>query len=269
MIPAVALAVAGAVLAPAVDIMIAVLQAIAVATALYTAHVVDEYVDAHVRGEEAPLLSPTACRNAVVVSSVGFFALAGGLWTLDARTGATAIVPLWLLALLHATVLDTHPVSTTIDYPVGVAVAFVTGYLAQTGRITPGILAIAVALTLSLSATKVTIDRLDSDFDASIGKRTLPVVLGDRSAGRVAAVVHLVTGAVVGGFVTASILPPLALVAAIVSITEAAVVVGADPPRAVRIQMALAYPFTAVLLAAHCRLTDCTIHQLPVGVGLG
>lgn len=269
MLPAVGLAAAGAALAPAVTLSVAIVHAGAVATALYTAHVVDEYVDAHVRGEDEAVLSASACTYAAAGSTVAFFALLTGLWMTGARAGAVATLPLWLLAVLHAPALDRHPLTVTVDYPVGVALAFVAGHLAQTRNVAAGVLAIAVALAVSLAATKVAVDRLDRAFDATIGKRTLPVVLGDRTGARVAAAVHVVTAVLVGGFVATSTLSPLALVAAFVSLADA-VAAGSLPPRSsVRVQMALAYPFTAALLAAQCVATHCAARRLLAAVGLG
>ena len=269
MLPAVGLAVAGAALAPAVALSVALVHAAAVATALYTAHVVDEYVDAHVRGEDPAVLSAGACTYAAAGSTVAFFALLVVLWVAGARAGAVATLPLWLLAILHAPALDRHPVTVTVDYPVGVALAFLAGYLAQTGGLSIGVLAVVVSLAVSLSGLKVAIDRLDRDFDATIGKRTLPVLLGDRQGVRVAAGVHVVTAAVVGGFVGASILSPLALVAAFVSLADAVVVCSLSPRSSVRVQMALAYPFTGALLAAQCVATDCAVRRLVLGGTLG
>ncbi|WP_232701652.1 UbiA family prenyltransferase [Halobacterium wangiae] len=269
MLPAVALAMAGGALAPVVDLTVLFVHAGAVAAALYTAHVVDEYVDAHVRGEDDAVLSASYCAYAAAGSSVAFFALLAVLWVVGARAAAVASLPLWLLAVLHAPALDRHPLTVTVDYPVGVALAFVAGSLAQTGVLTTGVLAVAVSLVVSLSGLKVAIDRLDRTFDATIGKRTLPVLLGDRRGARVAAAVHVLAAVLVGGLVVASTLAPVALLAALVSLVAAAVARSLPPLRSVRVQMALAYPFTAALLAAQCVATDCAARQLVTAASLG
>jgi 1,4-dihydroxy-2-naphthoate octaprenyltransferase len=185
-----------------------------------------------------------------------------------ARAGAVTTLPLWLLAVLHAPALDRHPLTVTVDYPVGVGLAFLAGYLAQTGQLATGVLAVAASLAVSLSGLKVAIDRLDRPFDATIGKRTLPVLLGERRAVRVAAAIHVGTAVFVGGFVVASVLSPLALVAAFVSLVDAVAVGTLSPRSSVRAQMALAYPFTVALLAAHCLSTDCAARQLLAAAGL-
>lgn len=269
MLPAVVLAAAGGSLAPSVTGSIVVLHAGAVGAALYTAHVVDEYVDGHVRDEDDAVLSVTACKYATGAATVAFFVLLVGLLTAGARVAAAATLPLWLLAVLHAPVLDKHPVTVTVDYPVGVALAFVAGYLAQTDRLATGVLAVAVALAVSLSGLKVAIDRLDRTFDATVEKRTLPVLLGDRPAARVAAGVHVVAAVIVVGFVGTSTLSALALVAAVVSFADAVAVRSLPPRSAVRVQMALAYPFTAALLAAQCMATNCAVRNLLLGGSLG
>ncbi|MCD2203397.1 UbiA family prenyltransferase [Halobacterium sp. KA-6] len=265
MLPAVALALAGSALAPDISLPLAVAHAAAVSAALYTAHVVDEYVDAHVRGEHDPVLSATAATSATVASSLAFAVLAAFLWANGARAAVLATLPLWVLAVLHAPVLDKHPVTVTADYPVGVALAFVGGYLAQTGHLAPGVAAVAVVLVVSLSGLKVSIDRLDQAFDRTIDKHTLPVLLGDRASTRVAVAVHVLASVLVAGFVAASVLPTLALGAAAVAIADAVLAVAVAPRWSVRAQMALAYPYTAALLAAQCATTGCVAVEI-VGI---
>ncbi|MCG1003245.1 MULTISPECIES: UbiA family prenyltransferase [Halobacterium] len=262
MLPAVGLAAAGSALAPSVSLPLAAAHAAAVATALYTAHVVDDYVDAHVRGEHAPVLSATTAKVAAVASSIAFVALAALLWTAGARAAVAATLPLWTLAVLHAPALDKHPVTVTVDYPVGVALAFAGGALAQTGRLAPGVAAVAVVLAVSLSGLKVSIDRLDREFDRSVDKRTLPVLLGDRTSTRVAAGIHVSAAALVVGFVAAAVLPALALVAAVAALADAALAVTVAPRRSARAQMALAYPLTAALLAGQCANAGCAAAEI-------
>jgi len=262
MLPAVALALAGAGLAPAVSLPLAAAHAAAVGAALYTAHAVDEYVDAHVRGEHDPLLSGRAAIAAAVAGSLAFAALAAFLWAAGAREAVAATLPLWALAVLHAPLLDTNPLAVTTDYPVGVALAFLGGSLAQAGRLAPGVVAVACVLAVSLSALKVSIGRLDSDFDRTVGKRTLPVLLGDAASARVGAAVHVVAAALVVTCVLAAVLPAVALAAAGVAVLDAILAVAVPPRWSVRAQMALSYPFTAALLAAQCVGGECAAAAL-------
>ncbi|MGB9965590.1 UbiA family prenyltransferase [Halobacterium hubeiense] len=262
MLPAVALALAGSALAPAVSLPLAAAHAAAVGAALYTAHVVDEYVDAHLRGEHDPTLAARTATAAAVASSLAFAALVGGLWTAGARAAVAATLPLWALAVLHAPALDRHPVPVTVDYPVGVALAFLGGFLAQTGRLALGVAAVAVVLAVSLSGLKVSIDRLDRSFDRTVDKRTLPVLLGDRTSARVGAAIHLFAALLVVGLVAATVLPALALVTAAIAVLDAALAVRVAPAWSVRAQMALAYPFTAALLVGQCARTACAAAEL-------
>ncbi len=262
MLPAVARALAGSAVAPDVSFLLAVAHGAAVGAALYTAHVVDEYVDAHVRGEHDPALSATTAKSSAVASTLVFAVLATVLWVAGARTAVAATLPLWILAVLHAPALDKHPVTVTADYPVGVALAFVGGYLTQTDSLTLGVVAVAVVLVVSLSGLKISIDRLDQAFDRSIDKHTLPVLLGDRTSARVAAVVYVLAALLVVGFVAASVLPVFALVAAVVALANSMPAAVVGPHWSVRAQMALAYPFTVALLAAQCASATCAAAEI-------
>ncbi|WP_336365242.1 hypothetical protein [Halalkalicoccus salilacus] len=93
MLPAVGTA-AGSLLAPTLDLSIGVMHALAVAAALYIAHLVDEYVDAHVRGEDVPLVSERAIEYAIAVATAVFLTLTARLWLMGGphhrrRHGAT------------------------------------------------------------------------------------------------------------------------------------------------------------------------------------
>lgn len=268
MLPAVGLSATGAVLAPTVDSSLAATHAVAVGLALYTAHLVDEYVDGHLRGEEDPTLPAWATTYAGVASTTGFFAAVAWLWVEGPRAAAALTVPLWVLAVLHAPLLDKHPLTVTADYPFGVGLAFVGGYLAQAGALDGAVLVVAGLLVVSLSARKVSIDRLDRDFDRTIDKRTLPVLLGDRRSALVAAGVHVTVASLTGAAVAVAVLPDLALVAAAVALADAIVVVGAPRRLAVHLQIAMAYPYTVALLAAHCSATRCAAMRYVTATGV-
>lgn len=182
MLPAVGTAAAGGLLAPTIDPFIGAVHTLAVAAALYIAHLVDEYVDAHVRGEETPSLPDWTIGSAIAVATAAFFALTARLWLGGAHAAAVATVPLWILAVLHAPVLDRHPVTVTVDYPIGIALALSGGYLAQTDVLSGDVLGIAAILAVLLSGLKVSIDRLDRSFDRTLDKRTLPFFSGITSA---------------------------------------------------------------------------------------
>lgn len=268
MLPAVGTAAAGSLLAPTLDLSIGVIHVLAVSAALYIAHLVDEYVDAHVRGEDVPSVSERAIEYAIAVATAVFLTLTARLWLMGAHTTVVATVPLLALAALHAPVLDRHPVTVTVDYPIGIALAFSGGYLAQTDVLSGGVLGIAAALAVLLSGLKISIDRLDRSFDRNIDKQTVPVLLGDRVSAAVAAAVHVLAAVLVVAFATAAVFPVTALAAVPMALLGAAVVVCTSMHWTVRLQMTLAYPFTATLFATQCAATGCVLFQYAENVGL-
>jgi 1,4-dihydroxy-2-naphthoate octaprenyltransferase len=69
-------------------------------------------------------------------------------------------------------------VTATTGYPLGVAIAIIGGYYTQTGRLAVAPVAFAAVFLLVLSGVTVIDDAKDSDYDRSIEKRTVAVVLG-------------------------------------------------------------------------------------------
>ncbi|MFC7203280.1 UbiA family prenyltransferase [Haloferax namakaokahaiae] len=266
MAPAVGMSVFGGLLAPSVSLWSGSLHAAAVASALYTAHVVDEYVDAHLRGEEPPALSLRRTQFAIVLASLCCLSLAG-LLALDSSVAAAgSVVVLWVLAILHAPILDTNPVGVTIDYPVGIALALVGGYLAQESSLAQSVVAIGVLFVVILSGVKVSIDRTDIEFDERIDKRTIPVVLGERRARVVSAALFLSSAVLVAVLVTQSTLPRTALASVPVLLGGGVVAFDSVAERVVVRQMVLVYPVTAVLFVAACPTTSCTVEPLLSGL---
>lgn len=268
MLPAVGTAVAGGLLAPTFDLPSGVMHALAVAAALYIAHLVDEYVDAHVRGEDVPSASERAIEYAITVATAVFLALTARLWLMGAYTAVVTTVPLWVLAVLHAPVFDRHPVTVTVDYPIGIALAFSSGYLVQSDVLSDGVLGIAAVLAVLLSGLKVSIDRLDRSFDRTIDKRTLPVLLGDRASAAVATIIHVFAATLVIIFVEGNVFSTLALTAVPVALLGAATVFCTSIHWTVRLQMTLAYPFTATLVATQCAATGCVLLRYAEKAGL-
>lgn len=272
MAPAVGTALAGGLLAPSFAPAPGLVHALAVGAALYVAHLVDEYVDAHVRGEDEPSVPDRRALLAAAASGVACLALLGLLWARGRRAGALAGVPLLALAVLYAPALDRHPVAGTAGYPVGVGLALVGGYAVQTDAVGAGIAlstavpppvaGVAGVLAVALSAVKVSVDRLDRDFDRRVGKRTVPVVLGGRGARRASAALLVAAAGLVAGLVGTGVLPAVALLAGPILVVGAWVGLAESPGRAVRVQMALVYPVAAVLLLAGCSATGCVVAPL-------
>lgn len=253
MLPAVGMSVYGGALSTgAADPLAGALHAGIVGLSLYVAHLRDGYVDGHRRGEEDPRLSVAGFRSGIRAGSLVVLALSGVLLLRAGVAAALSTVALLALALLHAPYLDRHPLGATVDYPVGIAVALLGGSAAQNGVVTFAVVGVAAAFVGLLSGIKVGIDRLDADFDGSIGKRTVPVAFGRRGADRVAAGAFAAAAAVTAATAVRSPRPIAVLAAAgpPVGCLLATAVAGGD--RAVRIQMALTYAFAALLFAGVC-----------------
>jgi 1,4-dihydroxy-2-naphthoate octaprenyltransferase len=257
MVPAVGMSLFGGFLAPAFAVVPAALHALAVGSALYVAHLVDEYVDAHVRGEEAPQVPERTLWRATVGASALCLGCLGGLWLTRHRLAAVLGLPLLVLALLHAPYLDRHPLTVTVDYPVGIALAVVGGYAAQRAALAAGVVGIAFVFVVLLSGVKVSIDRLDYDFDLRVGKRTVPVALGDRRAAWASAALPVGAAAVVVALAGVAILPDGAFLAVPVLLLSAVTGLDRSPARATRRQMGLVYPVAVVLFVAQCVATGC------------
>jgi len=187
MLPPLAASCFGAVLAERFAVVPLVLHAAATFFAVYTAHVKDGYVDFYQRGEDDdhPLSEP-GCRRALLGATVGFVGVTAALSVASPATAALTI-PMWLLGYLHAPQFDTNPVTTTLGYPLGIALAIVGGYHAQTTALAAEPLAFGLVFLTTLAGIKIIDDLQDYDYDRSIEKRTVGVALG---AGRARQLAH-------------------------------------------------------------------------------
>ena len=252
MAPAVGISLYGALLAPTVSISVALLYAAAVASALFVAHLRDGYVDGHRRGEEQPVLSRRQFTRAIRVAIGVTVSLAVVLIALTSSLAGLSVGVLLLLAYCHVPVLDRHPVFVTVDYPIGIAIALLGGFLAQTGELDPTVSAVAILFALVLSGIKISIDRLDMTFDRSIGKRTIPVLYGPAGATRIAVAVFVGAAVLPLAGVAVAVFPPVARWIAIVPVACVVVLFLNDPQRIVRIQMGLTYLLAVGLFAVVC-----------------
>jgi len=233
------------------DPALAALHVLAAFFALYTAHVTDGYVDFYVREEDDDHpLTLAGCRLARAGASVAFFAclLAVG-WAVDAVAAALTL-PGWLIGYHHAPTLDTNPVTATVGYPTGIAVALVGGYYVQATALSATVVALAGVFLVVLSGIKVIDDAQDYDYDRSIDKRTVAVVVGPELAYR-AAYALMATGmvAVVALAVGIDGIPPTAALAPVVFGSVALVATRAGPELATMLLIRGSYLFLAVLLA--------------------
>ncbi|GAB7021112.1 UbiA prenyltransferase family protein [Halostagnicola bangensis] len=251
LVPAVAVAGFGGALAIEVSVRIVVVHGLTVGAAIYVAHLMDAYVDYYVRGEDSEVgLSSRSLAVAIVALSVGFFLLVGVLWRSAGVGPVVVTAPLWVLAIAHAPVFDRNPITGTTGYPVGIALAFIGGYVAQTGEVTPPILLVAASYVGILSGCKIMVDQLDYDTDSALSKRTVPVVLG-RTRARVSADALVLAGvaAIIAG-TAVGVLGPLAALASVfpaLSLAVARYVPSVSPVIAVGLSM---YPFSALLFGS-------------------
>lgn len=259
MLPAVGTSLVGGMLAPSFDALPAVVHVVSVASALYVAHLVDGYVDGHVRGEETPTLSAATIRLATVTATVAFVGLLATLWLVAGPAAVLATAPLWILGVAHAPLLDTNPMTGTLDYPIGIGLVVVGGHLAQSAGVSTLLLAVVAPTVVLLVGIGIGIDRLDYAADRSREKLTVPVAVGVDRAKVLATGCHAVAAGLVVLVVATGALPPAALVAAMPALLAGGVGWVASPRRTVRLQIGLAYPFVGVLFVAGCRVGDCAL----------
>jgi 1,4-dihydroxy-2-naphthoate octaprenyltransferase len=251
MLPPLAASAFGAVLAREFAPVVGVLHALAIFFALYTAHVKDGYVDFHIRGEDDDHpITAAGCRLVLATSSTAFFVCLGALWWLSGIGAALLTLPTWLIAYFHAPQLDTNPVSATTGYPLGIAVSLLGGYYVQAGGLSLVVLAFAAVFLLLLSGIKVIDDAKDYEYDRSIAKRTVAVVLG-RDRARLTAYGLMAGGLLVVLLLTAlSVFPPSAVLAVLAFAAVALIARRAESELATMLLIRGSYVFLAVLVVA-------------------
>ena len=251
MLPPVASSWFGSMLAGRFSLLVGALHMLAIFFAVYTAHVKDGYVDFYLRGEDDDHpLSAGACRATLAGTSLGFFACLAALWALAGIGTVLLTLPTWLIAYGHAPQLDTNPITTTTGYPLGIALAIVGGYYAQAGTLETLPLAFALVFLVLLSGIKVIDDAKDYEYDRSISKRTVAVVLGRARARRTAFGLMLVALALVAALVGVGVFPPGSLLAVLAFGLVAVVAARAEPKLATMLLVRGSYVFLALLLVA-------------------
>ena len=251
MLPPLASSAFGAIMAPDVGVGVAVVHLIAVFLAVYTAHVKDGYVDFHRRGEDDDHpLSVAGCRAALVGAAVGFAACLAVLWALAGPTAALVTLPLWVIGYLHAPQLDTHPVTTTVGYPLGIALALLGGFYVQALSLAATPLAFAAVFFVLLAGVKIVDDIDDYRYDRSIGKRSVAVALGRERARTLAHFLLGVALVAVLWFSVDGLFPPSAPIAALALAAVALVARTTAPTLATMLLVRGAYVFLAVLFVS-------------------
>ncbi|SDF83430.1 UbiA family prenyltransferase [Halorientalis regularis] len=251
MLPPLAASLFGALLAGVESLPLAGLHATAVFAGLYTAHVKDGYVDFFVRGEDDDHpLTARGCRLALAGATLTFACCVVAIALLVDLPAALLTAPGWAIGYFHAPQLDTHPVTATVGYPTGIAIALLGGYYVQAGTLAPVAPAFAGTFLVVLSGIKVIDDAQDYEYDQSIGKRTVAVVLG-RDRARLTAYGLMGLGlAAVLAFAAAGVFPPSAAAAPAVFGAVALTTRRADDRLATMLLIRGSYLFLAVLIAA-------------------
>ncbi|MCU4974516.1 UbiA family prenyltransferase [Halobacteria archaeon AArc-m2/3/4] len=250
MLPPLAASLFGALLAGVVDPISATLHVVAMFSAVYTAHIKDGYVDFYVRDEDDDHpLTGRGCRLGLAVSTVVFTICCGLLLTVAGWLAVALTVPTWLIAYHHAPQLDTNPVTTTTGYPLGIALALLGGYVVQTGTFAGIPLGFAVVFLVLLSGIKVIDDAQDYDYDRSIAKRTVAVVVGPERAYTVAYGLMATALLAVVAFAALRIFPPASVLAVVAFGAVALTARRAEPELATMLLIRGTYVFLAVLVA--------------------
>jgi lycopene cyclase domain-containing protein len=219
--------------------------------ALYTAHVKDGLVDFHRRGEDDDHpLTRRGCHLALAGSSAAFFLGAAGLAVLVDPVAAVLALPGWVVAVLHAPQLDTGPLGATLGYPAGVGFALLGGYYVQARSLSTAVLAFAVVFVAVLAGIKVIDDATDYDYDRSVEKRTVAVVLGRDGARRVARTLLLAGMAAVVALAITGVVPRGSALAVAPFVAVAVVARRADEELATMLLIRASYLFFAFLTLA-------------------
>ena len=251
MLPPVATSLFGALLAPSISLAHGAVHALAIFFAVYTAHVKDGYVDFHVRGEDDDHpLTVRGCLLGLAGSTAGF---ALCLLYLGVAVGAGAVaitLPTWFLGFLHAPQFDTNPVTATVGYPVGIGLAIAGGNYVQAGTVEPVAAAFAAVFVVLLCGVKVIDDATDYEYDRSIDKHTVAVVLGRRRARQFAYGLMAIALALVVSLTAFGPFPPSSIGAVAAFALVAALTRNADPELATMILIRGSYVFLALLVVA-------------------
>lgn len=250
MLPPLAASAFGSLLAADVSPHIAVLHGAAIFFAVYTAHIKDGYVDFHVRGEDDDHpLTVTGCRLALLAAAAGAAICLIGLGMLAGPWAVALTAPTWVIGYLHAPQLDTNPLTATIGYPLGIALALVGAFVSQAGVLNMQPVSVALVMLVMLAGVKIIDDAQDYNYDRSIQKHTVAVTVGLEGAHRLAYTLMAAAMLAVVAVAVSGLLPPSSVLAAIPFGVVALYARRADPEVATMLLIRGAYVFLAVLVA--------------------
>mgnify|MGYP000527067390 CR=1 FL=1 len=251
MLPPLAASWFGAVVAGEFAITVGVVHMTAMFFAVYTAHIKDGYIDFYHRGEDDdhPLTS-RGCRLALGGAAVGFVLCTATLGVVVGPGAALLTLPTWFIGYLHAPQLDTNPITTTLGYPTGIALAILGGFYVQTTTISVETAGFAVIFLVTLAGVKIIDDEQDYDYDQSIDKQTVSVFLGRHRARALATTLLWIGMIGVLWGTLGGLFPPSTPAAAIAFGSIVLVARRATPTIATMLLIRGAYVFLALLLVA-------------------
>ncbi len=251
MLPPLAASLFGALLAGFLEPVLAAIHIVAMFAAVYTAHVKDGYIDFHKRGEDDDHpLTVRGCQFGLVASTALFITCCLLLGLVGNPLAVALTLPTWIIAYYHAPQLDMNPVTATMGYPAGIALSILGGFAVQTGTLEAIPVAFALVFLCLLTGIKVIDDAKDYDYDRSINKRTVAVVLGPERAHTSAYGIMLVGMLAVVLLAVTSVFPPSTAFASLAFAAVAAIAYRAPPTLATMLLIRGCYVFLAVLVAA-------------------
>jgi len=241
----------GAVLGGFAHPRLAVLHVAVAFCALYTAHVKDGLVDFHRRGEDDDHpLTQRGCHLALAGSTALFFLGCVALGVLVDPIVTLLALPGWLVGILHAPQLDTNPFGATLGYPVGIGFALLGGYYVQMRTLSMTALAFTAVFVVVLAGIKVVDDATDYDYDRSVDKRTVAVVVGPPAARRLARGLMGAGMVAVVALSVTGVLPRGSALATVPFVAVAVVARRADAELATMLLVRASYLFFALLVVA-------------------
>lgn len=230
--------------------------------AVYTAHVKDGYVDFYYRDEDDDHpLTEWGCRIALIGATIGFVCCLAVLWVIVGIEAVLITLPTWFIGYLHAPQLDMNLVGATLGYPAGISLSIIGGYYVQAGSLSMDALAFAFVFLVVISGIKIIDDAIDYEYDRSISKQTVAVVLGRRRARRTAYGLLIFGLIAVCGFALATVFPPGTVLATIPFAVVVYLARQAGPEFATMLLIRGSYLFLAVLIGQFGFVRLDRIHQ--------
>ncbi len=250
MLPPVAAAAFGAILAGALAPLAALLHVATIFCSVYVAHLRDGYVDYYRRGEDDDTpLTPRGFRLGIHATTLAAGASLFGLFVLVDAWAVALTLPGWLIGYLHAPYLDRHPVTTSMGYPVGIGLAILGGHYVQVQVLSAEAVGLAVVFVVLLTGVKIVDDLQDHDWDREHAKRSVGVVLGIESAHRLALGLMGLAMVGVSGLAVVGVVEPASLLA-VAAFSPVAYVASRHGPRVQTMLLIRgSYLFLAALIA--------------------